>query len=102
MKRVELIYYSQTRQNNGVAMNAQWQLQEAKNRFSEVVDEALKHGPQTVTRHGREVVVIVSAEEYRRLKQPKGSLLKCLQVPAEYAVDLDVSRSRDLPRAVDL
>ena len=83
-------------------MKAQWQLQEAKNRFSEVVDEALAHGPQTVTRHGREVVVIVSAEEYRRMKQPKGNLLACLQVPAEYAVKLDISRSRELPRAVDL
>lgn len=83
-------------------MSAQWQLQEAKNRFSEVVDEALAHGPQTVTRHGREVAVIVSVEEYRRLKQPKGSLLKCLQVPAEYAVDLDVVRSLDLPRKTAL
>lgn len=83
-------------------MSAQWQLQEAKNRFSEVVDEALTHGPQTITRHGREVVVIVSAEEYRRLKRPKDSLLKCLQVPAAYAVELDVSRNRDWPRKIDL
>ena len=83
-------------------MNSLWQLQQAKNRFSEVVDKALAHGPQTVTRHGREVVVIVSAEEYRRMKQPLGSLLACLQVPAEYAVELDVSRSRDLPREIDL
>ena len=52
------------------AQKAQWQLQEAKNRFSEVVEEALARGPQTVTRHGREVVVIVSAEEYRRMRQP--------------------------------
>jgi prevent-host-death family protein len=84
------------------SQKTEWQLQEAKNRFSEVVDEALIHGPQTVTRHGREVVVIVSSEEFRRMRQPKDSLLKCLQVPAEYAVELDVSRSRDLPRAIDL
>ena len=83
-------------------MNTLWQLQEAKNRFSEVVDKALAHGPQTVTRHGREVVVIVSAEEYRRMKQPKGSLLTCLQVPAEYAVELDISRRRELPREIAL
>ncbi len=83
-------------------MKAQWQLQEAKNRFSEVVDEALTHGPQTVTRHGREVVVIVSAKEFRRMKQPKDSLLACLQVPAEYRVELDISRSRELPREIDL
>ena len=34
-----------------------WQLQEAKNRFSEVVNKALEEGPQTVTRHGEEIVV---------------------------------------------
>jgi len=83
-------------------MNTQWQLQEAKNRFSEIVDQALNHGPQTVTRHGREVVVIVSAEEFRRMKRPKGSLLECLQVPAKYAVELDVSRSADQPRETGL
>jgi antitoxin Phd len=83
-------------------MNPSWQLQEAKNRFSEVVDEALTHGPQTVTRHGREVVVILSIEDYRRMKQPKGGLLESLQVPAEYAVELDISRSRELPRDIDL
>ena len=43
-----------------------WQLQEAKNRFSEVVDRALSDGPQTVTRHGRAAVVIVSAGQYAR------------------------------------
>ena len=42
------------------------QLQEAKNRFSEVVDRALSDGPQTITRHGRATVVIVSAGQYAR------------------------------------
>lgn len=83
-------------------MTARWQLQEVKNRFSKVVDEALAHGPQTVTRHGREVVVIVAAEEFRRMKQPKGSLLACLRVPAKYAIELDVARSADLPRGANL
>jgi antitoxin Phd len=85
-----------------MTMNAQRQLQEAKNRFSEIVDKALTHGPQTVTRHGREVVVIVSAEEFRRMKRPKGSLLERLQVPAKYAVELDISRSPELPRETGL
>jgi len=43
-----------------------WQLQEAKNRLSEVVDRALSDGPQTITRHGRATVVIVAAEQYAR------------------------------------
>jgi len=46
-----------------------WQLQEAKNRLSEVVERALREGPQTITRHGRPVVVIVAAEQYARETQ---------------------------------
>ena len=41
-------------------MNTVWQVQEAKNRFSEVIDLAMSEGPQVVTRHGRAVVRIVS------------------------------------------
>ena len=44
-----------------------WQLQEAKNRFSAVVDAALAGEPQEVTRRGKPVVVVVAIEEYRRL-----------------------------------
>ena len=83
-------------------MNAQWQLQDAKNRFSEVVDDALTDGPQIVTRHGREVVVILAIEEYRRMKQPKGRLLACLQVPAKYSSEIEPMRSKELPREIDL
>ena len=42
-------------------MNAVWQVQEAKNRFSEVIDRALSDGPQVVTRHGKVVVRVVAA-----------------------------------------
>jgi prevent-host-death family protein len=44
-----------------------WSVQDAKNRFSEVV-EAAREKPQTVTKHGKRAVVIVAAEEYDRLK----------------------------------
>ena len=46
-----------------------WQLQEAKNRLSEVVDRAMREGPQTITRHGRPAVVIVAADQYARETQ---------------------------------
>lgn len=46
-----------------------WQLQEAKQRFSEVVRRALESGPQVVTRHGRPAVVVVAAPEYDRLER---------------------------------
>jgi prevent-host-death family protein len=41
-----------------------WQLQEAKQRFSEVVRRALSEGPQWVTRNGRRVVVVVAADDF--------------------------------------
>lgn len=83
-------------------MNTTWQLQEAKNRFSEVVDEALAHGPQTVTRHGREVVVILSIDEYKRMKQPQKNLFQFMQESPLHGLELDLARSKDLPRDIDL
>lgn len=44
-------------------MSAVWQVQEAKNHFSEVIDRALREGPQTVTRHGKPVVRVVAVTE---------------------------------------
>jgi antitoxin Phd len=44
-----------------------WKLQDAKARFSQVVREAQEHGPQRVTLHGKDAVVILSAEDYARL-----------------------------------
>ena len=55
-----------------------WQLQEAKSRFSEVVDLSLKEGPQMVTRRGEEAVVILAADEYRRLSGLTPRLIDCL------------------------
>jgi prevent-host-death family protein len=48
-------------------MMRMWQLQEAKNKFSEVVDEAIRGGPQLITKRGVEAVVLLSYAEYRRL-----------------------------------
>lgn len=55
-----------------------WQLQDAKSKFSQLVNRAIKDGPQIVTRHGQEVVVIVSMAEYQQMTQPKPSLLTLL------------------------
>ena len=53
-----------------------WQLQDAKARFSELVKDTLKHGPQTVTRRGVETVVVVPVEEWRRLRNAARPSLK--------------------------
>jgi prevent-host-death family protein len=49
---------------------ARWRLQDAKARFSEVVRDAQNRGPQRVTLHGRDAVVIVDAAEFDRLQRP--------------------------------
>ncbi len=48
-------------------MTRVWQLQEAKNKLSEVVEEALHHGPQLITKRGVEAVIVLSYAEYRKL-----------------------------------
>ncbi|MDR1183941.1 MAG: type II toxin-antitoxin system Phd/YefM family antitoxin [Coriobacteriales bacterium] len=72
----------------------EWQLQEAKNRFSEVVRQA-QRAPQTVTLHGKPSVVIVSFDEYLSLTRPKKSLLEVMRSAPEGFEDLCLERSAD-------
>ena len=77
-----------------------WQLQEAKNQFSLVVDSALNEGPQTVTRHGEPAVVVVSVAYFKKARPRKKSILELFE-PVR-GLDLDVVRDRSLPRDVKL
>jgi len=77
-----------------------WQLQEAKSRFSELVDLSLREGPQIVTRRGEETVVVVSVREFRRLTGQTPRLVDCLlNAPRGEPLTLDRSSEaiRDLP-----
>lgn len=78
-----------------------WQLQEAKQKFSKLVRNAATEGPQVVTRHGEEVVVVVSAKEFRRLTGKKPDIKKAL-LAGPFLDDLDIDRSREAPREIDL
>ena len=78
-----------------------WQVQEAKQRFSELVQRALDDGPQVVTRRGEEVVVVVAVEEYRRLTGSKPDFKTFLLTGADLSA-LDLQRVADLPREVEL
>ena len=78
-----------------------WQVQTAKQRFSELVERAVTDGPQIVTKHGRETVVVLDIREYRRL----------LGVPMDFKEflmsmppidDLEIERSKDVGRDIDL
>lgn len=78
-----------------------WQLQEAKSRFSEVVELTLKEGPQMVTRRGEEAVVILAAKDYRRLSGQTSTLMDCL-LNAPRGEALAIERSPDPIRDLDL
>ena len=77
----------------------EWQLQEAKAKFSEVVQKAIDEGPQTVTRHGKEVVVIVSAKEFHGSRKPQVDLKELLASAPLEGVDLE--RPEDYGREID-
>ena len=80
-----------------------WQLQEAKQRFSELVRRAEREGPQVVTRHGEEVVVVVPVEEYRSMSGRDGekmSFKEFLMSAPDLSV-LDLERPREMPRDVE-
>ncbi|MBU0698979.1 MAG: type II toxin-antitoxin system Phd/YefM family antitoxin [Pseudomonadota bacterium] len=79
----------------------QWQLQEAKNRFSEVIEKALRSGPQVVTRRGVETVVIISVKDYQKLTQPTKNLVDFFKQSPLKGVKLDLERVKDFPREVD-
>ncbi len=79
-----------------------WQLQEAKNRLSEVVDKALHQGPQVITRRGTETAVVLSIEEYQKLRQPETDLVDFFQASPLVDVDLDLERTRDTGREIEL
>jgi antitoxin Phd len=80
-----------------------WQLQEAKSRFSQVVNLAMQDGPQIVTRHGEEVAVVLSMADYRQMTKPKVDLLDILLASPLIGSGLEIERdNEDWGREVNL
>lgn len=79
-----------------------WQLQDAKNKFSNLVETAQHKGPQIVTKHGKEAVVVLSIKEYKRLTKPKTNLVHFFKDSPLADENIDLSRSKDIPRDIDL
>jgi len=79
-----------------------WQLQEAKARFSEVIKKAKKEGPQSITVHGEPTAVVISREEYEKLKHPKGSFVEFMRRSPLYGLELELRREQTLTREADV
>jgi prevent-host-death family protein len=86
-----------------------WQIQDAKQRFSEMIRAVTRDGPQVITRHGEDVAVVVDIAEYRRLTGPGRDLADLLlggpkidDAAAEVFADIEAERKADLGRIVDL
>jgi prevent-host-death family protein len=79
-----------------IPVRGEWQLQQAKNRFSELIRDAADGDAQLVTVHGKPAAVVVSAEEYARLTRPgRGRLSAALLRPGIGGEDIDLSRDSD-------
>ena len=81
-----------------------WALQDAKARFSELVRRVRREGPQHVSVRGRDEVVVIAAEEFRRLKGvlTGTALVAAMQASPYRSVSLERERERSPVRDVDL
>ncbi|EWM16358.1 type II toxin-antitoxin system Phd/YefM family antitoxin [Kutzneria sp. 744] len=86
----------------GGDMSHHWQLQEAKQRFSELIRFVEVDGPQFVTRHGKEVAVVIDIAEYRRLKGDRTEDFKDFLLAAPPLEELEIDRPSEPARGVDL
>ncbi len=84
------------------AIKNHWQLQEAKNKFSSLVELAANECPQIVTKHGKDTVVVISIEDYKKLSGHKTGLVKFFKNSPLAKEELDLERSKEQPREIEL
>ena len=83
--------------------NDTWQLQDAKSKFSQLVDNAMHNKPQFVTKHGNNAVVVLSFEDYRKIIKPNTDLVTFFKNSPLSELNLDLSRNnKDYPRDIEL
>ena len=75
-----------------------WQLQEAKNKLSRVIDDAVLTGPQIITKRGAKTAVILSFDEYRQLVASEKKLSTFFQESPLAGLDLDLERDKSMAR----
>jgi prevent-host-death family protein len=81
---------------------ARWQVQEAKQRLSELLKSAHEDGPQVITRHGEEIAVVLDMHEYRRLRGPQITFKDLLTSGPLDVPELELQRSDAPSRVVEL
>ncbi len=79
-------------------MTKNWQLQEAKNRLSAVVNNAIAGDPQIITKHGREVVVVIAIDAYRKFTQPESKLSELFTKSPLAGKEIDFTRDNSPAR----
>ena len=79
-----------------------WQLQDAKNKFSRLVEKAQNQGPQVVTKHGKDAVVVLAVEEYQKLIKSEQNLVNFFKASPLAKEKLIFDRNKDLPRDIEL
>jgi antitoxin Phd len=85
-----------------VIMGQIWQLQEAKNKFSKLVEKPQSEGPQFVTKHGKEAVVVLSVEDYQRIVKPKSNLFHFIRSSPLPKISIDIERDQSVSRDIEL
>jgi prevent-host-death family protein len=93
---------SREREARGKQTQRTWQLQEAKAQFSQLVNETIEDGFQTITRNGHPVVVMISQKEFERFQKPKETIVDFFKRAPFPDLDLDIGRDKDTGREIDL
>ena len=75
-----------------------WQLQEAKNKFSRVVENAVKDGPQIITKRGVEVAIVISFADYQKMIASRGKLSTFFRDSPLVGIELDLARDKSEAR----
>ena len=89
--------------NQGVKMQSTyWKLEDAKNSFDNLIQEALAHHAQIIELQNNQQIVIISLEDYKKNLKPKNSLVDFFKQSPLYNLPLDLERDKDIGRDVEL
>lgn len=79
-----------------------WQLQEAKAKFSQLIDEVIEDGYHTITRNGQPVAIVISKKDFEKYLRSKDTLIDFFMRAPFPDIDLEITRDKDTGRDIDL